>query len=248
MRVYFDLGSVSICCVYLPPNDAYALSCFLNSLYNIISTNPDEILLIFGDFNLPEISWTRSFDARFIVGSSSSARSNDVLDCFSFCGLTQFCNLLNASANVLDYVLSNARDSVDIVASNFRLVLEDASHPPIEAIFAGARAGVRASHYVSRRDFRSADYESLNRDLGSADWGALLTDLDVESAVCKFYLEIDILIDRYVPIKNRSSKSSFPHWFSLPTIRAIREKLKWHKKWKRIGMCYLLILILLNQL
>lgn len=70
--------------------------------------------------------------------------------------------------------------------------------------------------------------------LAGLDWADLLSGLSLEDAIKIFYNTINSLIDEFVPQKY-ISKQRFPLWFSFTTRKVIREKLKYHRRWKLYG-------------
>jgi hypothetical protein len=86
-------------------------------LQNLIYLNFLVIYSPFGDFNLPNIDWTRQEDLSGLVPCNVTAE-NEILVCdiyFSLC-FNQFNNLRNAYDNVLDLCFAN-RVSIDLLPS-----------------------------------------------------------------------------------------------------------------------------------
>lgn len=64
LTIFFKRGNdinvkVHVCCVYIPPNDVFSFTWFMNNLSNIINNSPNDKFVICGDFNLPNIEWIR---------------------------------------------------------------------------------------------------------------------------------------------------------------------------------------------
>ncbi|KAH0816060.1 hypothetical protein GEV33_006731 [Tenebrio molitor] len=76
-----------LCCVYLlPKSDLSKFSSHIVSLQNICNNHPDSDIIVLGDFNLPNIEWTRQEDLSGLVPCNVTAK-NEILDCDSYFSL-----------------------------------------------------------------------------------------------------------------------------------------------------------------
>ncbi|XP_050516030.1 uncharacterized protein LOC126890907 [Diabrotica virgifera virgifera] len=64
------------------------------------------------------------------------------------------------------------------------------------------------------------------------DWKSKFKLNDINEAVNLFYNIIDKIIDLHVPTYPNYYKR-YPLWFSTSTIKVIKEKLKFHSRWKK---------------
>lgn len=65
------------------------------------------------------------------------------------------------------------------------------------------------------------------------NWSECLSEVCVETAVSSFYSIIEDIISTHVPTRIVHDTSRYPVWFSPALIKVVKEKLKFHRKWKR---------------
>ncbi|CAG9137746.1 unnamed protein product [Plutella xylostella] len=74
-------------------------------------------------------------------------------------------------------------------------------------------------------------YNLINDEINNINWEIELNDHNLDVAVDKFYDIINSIISIHVPTRIKTTKS-YPHWFSHPLRKVIREKAKYHKFYK----------------
>lgn len=85
---------------------------------------------------------------------------------------------------------------------------------------------------VYYRDFRNADYNSINNALEEIDWDQILNVTDLEECVQQFYASLNRIIDRWIPLKKKKKASSHPKWFDCTVIRLKNKMNALHKRKK----------------
>lgn len=60
-----------------------------------------------------------------------------------------------------------------------------------------------------------------------------LNDRTFEDAVAYFYEQINRVCSAYVPCKTVTSQLKYPPWYKIPLIKIIKEKSKYHSKFKK---------------
>ncbi|XP_071056527.1 uncharacterized protein [Onthophagus taurus] len=220
-----------LCCVYLPPADFDSLDAFLVTLHRVCDHYPDHKILIFGDFNLPHISWYSSQSLGLLPSSANDARSRLFLTSFSYCNFEQFNGVRNANDRTLDLILSNSHNISDFSQSLDPLLHADTHHPALTFSIKFNLLHSLCENCWRKYLFHKANYTGIRTSLASVDWGAAISHLPVDEALEVFYSVVRGAVDEFIPHKI-TFKCRFPNWYSLPTIKAIKEKLKFHKKWK----------------
>ncbi|PZC78085.1 hypothetical protein B5X24_HaOG202620 [Helicoverpa armigera] len=88
----------------------------------------------------------------------------------------------------------------------------------------------------TRYIFHRGDYNAISSALDLLDWGVLLSakSLDLDQALSLFYTKLYELRDLYIPVKP-VKKSTHPAWFSSALIKILKEKQKYHNKYKNYG-------------
>ncbi|XP_044753613.1 uncharacterized protein LOC123313016 [Coccinella septempunctata] len=221
--------------LYSAYRDRLALSVFPERLVEIVDGNRDEMFVVCGDFNLPGIKWdVDELNSCYEPKNFRDPSASLFVDSMSLSGLTQFNGFAGVSGNVLDLVLSNNYLIEGLKVSDHPLMPEDPCHNTLEFLIRAPICSRKNMGNSRGRNFNMANYDALNEALGSVDWGAELSFLSVDQSVDRFYQIIDGLLDSFVPLLPRYCRK-YPSWFSLSSVRAVREKTKFHKRWKKYG-------------
>lgn len=219
----------NIICIYLEPKFSLTkLELLLEKLQLLVFDNPNDGFLICGDWNLPGFA--------VFGGSQESVSVNIDLDkCravhefMALCSLNQLNSTRNQNNRLLDLIFSNC--DLDIKNCDSPLVKLDNHHPALCCVFDFQNAASEEKLLV--RDFRKADYDSLNQILCNIDWMCLFNNNETVSGCLEtFYRVLRRVVDEMVPFKRRR-KSNFPLWYSDDTIFSINQKRKYHAKWKK---------------
>lgn len=231
IRVSMGSTRLLLCCVYLPPGDSAAAACFTSKLNNIKGIIEGDVVLICGDFNCSGVQWISETDNinSHLEPSDVAEQYSELVDTFTLCEFMQFNNVTNARGIILDLVFCNQSRISNIVSSGSPLVKEDGHHPSIEFLLnIDHKLLSRSNHFIF--NFKKANYDIINEDLSSVPWSDVLCANDVDVNVCKFYEIVDRVIANRIPKKKVHSR--FPSYFAQNTIKIIKQKNKYHKKWK----------------
>lgn len=219
-----------ICVLYISPNKALNVySKHFDCVRDYISSiDQNDNVIIVGDYNIPEITWTRTQHS-FLLPITCSLISDELLNMISFTQLHQFNSTFNILGGLLDLVLCDTTtNSLRVTSATQPLLPIDHFHPPLEMIYT-----LRIENIKTRRDvvcnFKRANYDQIRTAFDTVDWN-ILTPMDCEHAVGYFYNFLSDLISRFVPKKRRSKY--YPDWYSGVLINLIKEKAKFKKKYR----------------
>lgn len=222
-------------CVYIPPGDTLALNLFCSKLSDITTNNPNDVLVLCGDFNLPQIKWILHPVNNFCKPYNyTDYRSSLLIDTLSFAGLCQFNNNVNECDNTLDLILNNNCNVNNVSICTSPLVTEDRYHNTLQFDLNINYSRTKIINNKHTFNFSRADYNAINYELQQENWNILFSDSNVEENTTTFYSIINHLIDLHVPKYSKRYKK-FPLWYSLSTIKVIKEKKKYHNRWKKFG-------------
>lgn len=84
------------------------------------------------------------------------------------------------------------------------------------------------------RDFKQADYRSINDYFSFIDWDNLFVNKSLDLVINDFYMHLYQAINLFVPLKKTSSRK-FPIWYSPQLKNLIITKQKVHAKFKKNG-------------
>jgi hypothetical protein len=226
-------STVNLGVVYVPPDasieafNGYMDNCRLISL----RMNENEDLIILGDFNVPNIDWQASSDGSLGVLHAEGSRAAVFSEGLSFLGLKQYNSVRNNRDRLLDLIVSSV--PVQVSATD-GLVSPDLHHPPLLVdICLKSCTLLNSNPEQEKYNFNRTDYLLCRSGLSELDWSAL-DDLNCNDSLLYFYNTIWGIIERTTP-KKRLKPQSYPVWYSLSLIKMLKEKKKFHKKFKIYG-------------
>lgn len=219
---------------YLPPGDNRAFNIYLDKLTEMLTVNAYHNVVICGDFNLPDIQWLKNenLSVNLTPSAYTDRRSISFVDTTSFCALAQYNSQHNCNNRILDLVLSNSNNNINVIRSQFFLVPEDVHHPSLEIEFLFNVNSRPRFNPISKFNFSRANYTQIDNDLLAVDWNALLSQLGIDDAVDAFYERLSGIFESRVPKIRINLNKKYPQWYSLATIKVIKEKKRYHKRWK----------------
>lgn len=232
--------NINICCLYLCKENVgnsylTQLQNFHHKLNYVVSTSPLDTFLIVGDFNFGgDVEWHNSIDAIGLHPVNVSVQCIlEFFDTINMCNLTQFNSERNSNNRLLDLVFSNGVVKVN-ECSDPLAVPVDSHHKPliINVDFVEVHKCIDKKHikYI----FERGDYPAINSELEMTNWNMLTSAESVEHALSLFYSKLYEVRDLYIPVKSLK-KSTHPAWYTSALIKILKEKYKYHKKYKNYG-------------
>ena len=220
-----DKETLTIGIVYRSPNSTQENSKNLNSLIELASGHYKNLLIV-GDLNYPEIDWNLQISrtrpdhasAQFLKTCKDSYLSQHQTEPTRY--------RTGQSANLLDLVLTNNDELIDEIKTQAGLGKSD--HCSLVITLSCAKCEKTQN---PRPNFRKADYEAINKDLGDIDWTTDLDKLDVNEAWNYFRETIDNVVDKHVPKRKSSKKQSKP-FMTKELLETVRKKHRTFRKAK----------------
>lgn len=234
--------------VYFPPSHSnkQTFEKFFGSVEKIISNiKPESKIHIYGDFN------QRTAD--FIVDEDNESLllpvvgQNETLQYFfeeiSKFGLYQVNNVKNRQNCYLDLLFTNVTEDFCVSSAPFPLWKNEAFHTAIEySQFFHTHQNNNNNdwEYEEVLEYGKANIAEIKRRLGSLNWRTVLgNELEVDSAVDKFYRLLHEILDVCVPTKRRKRRNSKdPNWFTKALVNLRNKKNKAYKKFKICGQAF----------
>lgn len=207
---------------YRPPSRS---STFVSDLHDVVNTVtvrfPDVPVLLLGDFNYPNITWSN--DGPCLC--TSSTESNDFLNLCSDFNFTQVVTqptrITSSSATVLDLVLTTSRQLI----SSLTYLPGLSDHSLIHFVFEVPEC--RSPVQIKRiSDYARADFGAINRELSIflSDYLRNFSERSVEANWMLFKEKVASLTNSYVPVRTIRNYTHSP-WFSQ-TLRRLSNKKK----------------------
>lgn len=202
---------------------------FSNKVLSISAGNPNDKILLLGDFNLSDIVWSQLNYSRSLRPVFNRANCNHVelIDLINLCNLYQYNYIRNCFGTILDLILCN--DEVSVSRCPDSLVLEDNYHPAL----------ICKPHFVQNTSlspgprlkylYDKGDYLAISNELNENDWQLLLSCGSVDEAVNTFNSTLKILRDKYILFKYVHD-NKYPVWYTPALRNILKEKNKFHRK------------------
>ena len=210
------LTSFVVVC-YRPPDRDRDVALLLDAISKVRSTGRP--LIVTGDWNLPEITWSRGRDP---VLSRRTQRALQFLDGIDSHDSQQSVYSPTRGDVILDLVLSSGGDVVTSVQTG----TFESDHSETVSRFLICAPAIPTVTRTQAFNYRRADFDGLRAALRYLPWN-LLSDLDVDSATELFYDLINAAIVDHVPTVTRRCK--FPPWFDAAVRHALRAKEAAHR-------------------
>lgn len=226
------LGTVYMCAQNQGLSFSSQLSSFCEKVLRISTDNPDDKILIMGDFNMSDISWSSSPDCTFMTPSYNKNNGDhaELIDLLHLTNLNQYNYVFNQENRILDLILCN--NDVSIFRCLDPMTREDTIyHPtlvcrPLFINYSDLASCPRKFYFYAR-----GDYQSMSSELSVQDWISLFSCVSLDEAVEQFINILCRLRDKYVPFKY-VRPSTYPVWYSSALVKILKEKNKHHKKLK----------------
>ena len=184
-------------------------------------------VFIVGDFNLSSLNWPQTEETQENIDRIDKL----FLESFSELGLHQCVrDATHVKGRTLDIVLTNFRALISEVKVHKSESICKSDHYPISF---KVSASVKNKKLLKRKiyNFKKANWDQLNDDLGRVPWSALIDRTDPEIAWSNFKTVLFMLVDKHIPKITIKNDFSAP-WFDAECFEAYRNKEHAHKKFK----------------
>ena len=211
---------VFILIVYRAPSNSSDANESLNSF--ILDFCSGEEVIVAGDFNLPNIDWSRS-------NPSCTPLERMFLDTFTAVGLHQWIMepTFPRSGNVLDLLLTSESDRVGSL--NVSAPLPGCDHCLIsfDYIFDISPDGTLFSGPSTlSRDWNKGHYHSAARNLNDVDWDVELAYLNANQSFERFSAILHSVTVECIPLKPH--RKGRPPWSTRPPASLLNQR---HEAW-----------------
>ena len=174
---------IRILCIYRPPNSSSLYNDNVCELITYFVHSSDNIV-IFGDFNLPDIQWST-------YTCSSSRLYQSFMECIVENALTQHVTAPTRGANILDFILSIDPMVVTMVttSNNFRFLDKASDHSALKCTINLLYVPPATRQLQSHFYFRRADFVSLKLCLSCISWHDLLCNCPTTDTMLTAFLD-----------------------------------------------------------
>ncbi|KAG6446943.1 hypothetical protein O3G_MSEX004647 [Manduca sexta] len=213
------------------------LNNFTNKLNQLTLKYPMDKFILMGDFNFGnDVCWTLNVDnenGELIPQIISHQHIREFFDTAQISNLSQFNGERNINGRLLDLVFSN--DLVTVSECAYPLAVPvDLHHKPLIIQENFVKIHKLSEKKLQTYIYSRGDYEAIKSELDRINWNNLCLVGTLDDAVTKFYNKLYELRDKYIPLKSMK-QSSYPAWYNSALIKILKEKHKYHKKFKIYG-------------
>ena len=198
----------------------------INSIKSFYTGRSLKKIFIIGDFNLSSVSWPLADDL-----SAVNRIDKLFIDSFGELGLSQLAAApTHIKGKTLDIFLTNYSSIISDISVHSEAMICKSDHYPI---FFKVKMNTKNKSFPKRKiyNFKKANWDQLNKDLGKVPWNAIIDRTDPDTAWSNFKTVLFTLIDKYIP--KITIKCSFDSpWFDSECFTAYRNKERAHKKFK----------------
>ena len=198
-----------------------------NSIKSFFSSKKPKKIFIVGDFNLSSLSWP--FDSDNHISNSTERLFSDT---FNELGLNQCINQpTHIKGKTLDILLTNHVQLLNNVCVQEHNSICKSDHFPVTF---NVKTKIKRKKPTKRKcyNFKRADWDSLNQDLGNVNWDAILDSANLETAWSSFKTNLFQCVNKH--IHTITIKSEFqPPWFDSELFQACNTKEEARRKFKR---------------
>jgi len=202
----------------------------MSAIKNVLSHLSEwDLLIVLGDFNLPDISWSLSTDSLVSTPLSDHNFVDGLLELL----LQQVSFIRNSLNRQLDLVLVLDPSEVTVSRIDPLIVPEPQYHPTLEFTICLPCVDTLSSSLspTKSRCFRKCDFSKLNHLISQYNWTYLYNCLDIESATELFYSVLNSFFCECVPDSFPPKLDRHP-WFSNQLQRLRNLKTNFYKSTK----------------
>ena len=206
----------------------------LNELITKAADPKRENLLILGDFNFPEIDWQME-TSNCDVNHAASKFLKVCKDSFLYQMQKEATrSRIGQRSNVLDLVLTNREDLISEMSTECGLGKSD--H---HAIIVKVMLCVKPTEKDPRYNFMKANFEEINKELGSVNWESEFEGLNTNETWNNLKEKIFSAMENNVP-KTKPCGKKHKKWMDRGTLRTVRKKHQLFRRWlqTRDGQIY----------
>ena len=229
-----------ISAIYIPPGQSYdtyySFLCLLeNRILNM--SNYYNNFFIVGDFNMPNIEWTRDSSVSQlhpVIDHSPCLSYSTFLNFMSAVGGFQLNGLRNKNSSILDFFITN-ETNCNLLSVATSLVPCDDHHPPFQVFIPLTKQFKELLNKpYTKFIFKDVDYAKVREDIRDTNWVDLFSNKNVESATAIFYEKLYGIYKKHIPTKVINlSHNQYPVWFTLDIIHLFKKKTKAWIKMKK---------------
>jgi len=205
--------------IYNSPNHT-----LLQDIINELGSTKKHFMLM-GDFNYRFLSWPP-----YDNDNDISREAGEFCECLDDNFFTQHVSVPTRSEAILDLVITDEPDMVsDLVDLG---IFPGSDHNALTW-----KLEVKTMHtsiHQKSRDYAKADFDAIKRELCAENWEELFQGQTVEQSWSALRDKIEKLEEKYIPVKQQTSKKKKPIWMTYKALKAVQHRRQIYNKYKDI--------------
>lgn len=225
--------NIIIYSAYIPPSSPTDLYQSHLSAMQTIAADPDDVLIIVGDFNMPKVQWTKDDDINVLIPTAfDPAFTADFIKGLMGMGVHQVNHLRNKDDRLLDLLFTNDLTNASIHHAK-PLTKVDAYHPPILVTFEWHEPNRNnTANQTLSFNFKRANNDDMNLFLKRINFTELFRGRSLEEKVEQFDCILNDAIQKLVPTCSINRNEKCP--WQNKRLQALKNKK--NKEWKRFKL------------
>jgi hypothetical protein len=187
-------------------------------------------LLIFGDFNYPEINYER-YEVEGGPDTDAYRFFNKTTDLFLYQNINEWTRCrIGQQPSLLDYVFTDEDNVVEDI--KFTTPLGKSDHVCIEMSYIWTQIENDISHH--KHDYWKGDYDRIRDELRTVDWDKELGTKQIDEAWTYFRSRLTSLTQSHVPLKKPvgTKATQKNEWITKGTKKVIKKRDALWKKYR----------------
>ncbi|HLX54541.1 MAG TPA: hypothetical protein VKR58_11400, partial [Aquella sp.] len=199
---------------YRPPDSSAVED---EALYSLLGKVSHEKFLIMGDFNFPELNWTKP---------ETLDHSHQFMKCIDDNFLIQCVENKTRGKNVLDLVFISEENMIENLTVGEPFGTSD--HQIIRWTLAASKGSIKNETVIKTYDYSKGNYDKIREEINNLNWDMVVSGKNVEEDWCNVKELLINMREKWVPIrKNKKGKCK---WVTKAVVRSRRAKIR---AWKR---------------
>ena len=237
VKIKIDHLDIILGAIYIPQNVQYDSSIYsqFTLVVDELKINyPESHLCLFGDFNLPNVSWSNGdslyFDTLCTIPGTLINSADTLIDSLSLYNHKHIFPPHPTKKYTLDLLFTSLDFSTSVPIEPLMSI--DPDHPPM--LFNLKNDNPSSENFQPTQfyyNFKNLDYDRINAQIAELLPSFLELDGDIDLVTENFYTLINDIINVNVP-KIPLYHSNFPRWYNNELKRLIVLKKVSHRKWK----------------
>lgn len=231
----FGATSLMVLVSYIPPNSSNDLyNEHVQNVLNISAEHGLSELMVFGDFNLSKIVWSKCQDSFFLCPTNvNSAHEITLIDGFLSIDVGQINHFNNSLNRILDLIFVSKNINYTIQSCEHPLSKTDQHHVAVELeieFFTFQKIEHNVNCYI---DYERCDFAKINSSISSIDWVNIFSNKTVTECYNEFINVVHCSVNEYV-YRNSVRVHRLP-WYT-PGLKKIKNlRNKFYKKYKSMN-------------